>query len=357
MVDSETINKFIEVTGASAFQAIQYLEETDDFEAAVNDYYSSQLENEKGKGKSERPVNQTKASAGPKIRTFNDLNSNSNGDNNLFTGGEKSGLQVENPDKRGDPFGLVNDLLKKAEETGQQPDTRPHEEAPARQFVGTGHKLGSTDSPSEVVSDPASRIRRAQKVSRQITFWKDGFQVGDGDLYRYDDPANARYLADLNAGRAPLALLDVEIGQEVDVTVHKKIEKNFTSPKKARVGFQGKGQRLGSPVPGDIKLSQSPEVQQETQEEAEEEKQKEEAEQMGTGDSPVQIRLANGQRIIHRFNSTDSVAQLYAFVNEHSPSAREFVLSLAFPVKPIENNEDTLKDAGLINAVVVQRWK
>ncbi|CAY68765.1 UBX (ubiquitin regulatory X) domain-containing protein that regulates Glc7p phosphatase activity and [Komagataella phaffii GS115] len=334
MVDSETINKFIEVTGASAFQAIQYLEETDDFEAAVNDYYSSQLENEKGKGKSERPVNQTKASAGPKIRTFNDLNSNSNGDNNLFTGGEKSGLQVENPDKRGDPFGLVNDLLKKAEETGQQPDTRPHEEAPARQFVGTGHKLGSTDSPSE-----------------------DGFQVGDGDLYRYDDPANARYLADLNAGRAPLALLDVEIGQEVDVTVHKKIEKNFTPPKKARVGFQGKGQRLGSPVPGDIKLSQSPEVQQETQEEAEEEKQKEEAEQLGTGDSPVQIRLANGQRIVHRFNSTDSVAQLYAFVNEHSPSAREFVLSLAFPVKPIENNEDTLKDAGLINAVVVQRWK
>lgn len=105
MVDSETINKFIEVTGASAFQAIQYLEETDDFEAAVNDYYSSQLENEKGKGKSERPVNQTKASAGPKIRTFNDLNSNTNGDNNLFTGGEKSGLEVENPDKRGTLLG------------------------------------------------------------------------------------------------------------------------------------------------------------------------------------------------------------------------------------------------------------
>jgi UBX domain-containing protein 1 len=35
---------------------------------------------------------------------------------------------------------------------------------------------------------------------RHITFWRDGFAVEDGELMRYDDPANAHVLSEINAG-------------------------------------------------------------------------------------------------------------------------------------------------------------
>ena len=35
---------------------------------------------------------------------------------------------------------------------------------------------------------------------RHLTFWRDGFQVEDGELMRYDDPAQAQILAEINAG-------------------------------------------------------------------------------------------------------------------------------------------------------------
>jgi len=35
---------------------------------------------------------------------------------------------------------------------------------------------------------------------RHLTFWRDGFQVEDGELMRYDDPAQAQVLAEINAG-------------------------------------------------------------------------------------------------------------------------------------------------------------
>lgn len=35
---------------------------------------------------------------------------------------------------------------------------------------------------------------------RHLTFWQDGFTVEDGDLMRYDDPANEQILKDINEG-------------------------------------------------------------------------------------------------------------------------------------------------------------
>ena len=38
------------------------------------------------------------------------------------------------------------------------------------------------------------------KVTRYLTFWRDGFSVDDGQLYRYDDPANQTMLNAINSG-------------------------------------------------------------------------------------------------------------------------------------------------------------
>ena len=35
---------------------------------------------------------------------------------------------------------------------------------------------------------------------RHITFWREGFSIEDGELLRYDDPANAQVLAEINSG-------------------------------------------------------------------------------------------------------------------------------------------------------------
>lgn len=187
-------------------------------------------------------------------------------------------------------------------------------------FTGKGFRLGSSVSaPAQAVEEiPEERLPpRPQKVTREITFWKEGFQVNDGKLYRYDDPANSFYLNELNQGRAPLRLLNVEFGQEVDVNVNKRLDESFKPPKRKLEGFQGTGQRLGSPIPGD---SLSPEPT--PQHTAEEAPKQEEKKEVPVGDTSVQIRYASGKREVLRCNSTDNVKSLYEHVRDQTDSSK-----------------------------------
>lgn len=48
---------------------------------------------------------------------------------------------------------------------------------------------------------PAEEINYSEEHAvRQLTFWRDGFQVGHGALMRYDDPANIEVLKQVDAG-------------------------------------------------------------------------------------------------------------------------------------------------------------
>ncbi|KAK9434527.1 SEP domain-containing protein [Lipomyces doorenjongii] len=163
----------------------------------------------------------------------------------LFTGGEKSGLAVQNPDS--DRHRLVRDLLRRAELGGQ-------EEPPARaqptqsRFTGSGHVLGSETVESRTVPDTSSSRSQpdASPVTRTLTFWRDGFSVENGALLRYDDPANQEILRAINSGRAPLHLLNVNPGQHVDVRVERRMTEDYVPPNPAKGGFYGTGHRLGS---------------------------------------------------------------------------------------------------------------
>lgn len=285
--------------------------------------------------------------------------------NNFFTGGEKSGLQVEDPNKRdeGGDRSIIDQIFQRAREQMGQPDDRPSaRQQPPREekkFTGTGFKLGSEDEPSETIMDHSRQSpQRLSKVTREITFWRQGFTVGEGPLHRYDDPANASVLQELNAGRVPIGLLDVEFGQDVDVSVFRKTDEDYVPPKRKVGGFHGQGKRLGSPVPGESpvpeKVPEEPKLKP-----ASENTEKEHPDQ-GSGDSLVQIRFANGKRASHKFNSTDPISTVYTFVRNHpnSDDGRDFILSHSFPVKPIDDSDSiTVGDAKLKNAVIVQRWK
>ncbi|ODV86033.1 hypothetical protein CANARDRAFT_7392 [[Candida] arabinofermentans NRRL YB-2248] len=329
---------------------------------------------------SKKPNSYNSSSSSSKIKTFSDLNKGNsdndsdddNKDTNFFTGGEKSALQVEDPNKKkkNNPISLAEELIKKAMEEGSKPDTRTPINGGAgddskgkNKFKGTGYQLGSVDNDvkSKVFKDPkesnSSGFKVAEKVVRTITFWKEGFQVGDGDLYKYDDPQNAEYLRQLNSGRAPLSLLDVEMFQDVDVNVVKKMDESFKPSKKKPAGFTGSGQRLGSPVP----YEPTPIIEEDKKVDEKKEDIKSETEtqtETQTGDASVQIRLANGTRLIQKFNSTDDISTVFKFVRNVSSNDRDWQLAFAFPLQIIdENSGKSIKEAGLVNSVIVQRWK
>ncbi|KAG1442251.1 hypothetical protein G6F56_011146 [Rhizopus delemar] len=62
----------------------------------------------------------------------------------------------------------INDILKKAAD-------------------GTGHQLGN-------------KPLQEEPVSRQLTFWRNGFSVDEGPLFEYSDPANRQMLTAINEG-------------------------------------------------------------------------------------------------------------------------------------------------------------
>lgn len=400
-VPDENIQQFMALANCSFNTAQQYLGEFGDLGEALNAYYAAEADTEGGKrakagdlsdnppayeprtSSQQRPLSQERpevlskpssssssSSAGkktekPKFMSFSDMIKGQADDDdeddqnrNTFAGGETSGLEVADPN---DPNSLIKDLLEKAKRGGQQVEQESDAEQPKakpQNFTGKGYRLGSViDAPSQMVEnipkEPA--LEKPKKVSRTITFWREGFQVGEGPLYRYDDPANSFYLNELNQGRAPLKLLDVEFGQEVDVNVYKKLDESYKPPKRKLGGFHGQGQRLGSPVPGDasnVEPVKVPEPPAETKEETKDTQKTD----LPKGDSSVQIRYANGKREVLRCNAADTVQYLYDHVQNNTTDSRAFSLNHAFPVKPIEEYQSTLKDAGLINAVVVQRW-
>lgn len=164
---------------------------------------------------------------------------------NLFAGGEKSGLAVQNPDE------MRRKILERARKNLARPeDPEASSRPPPTNFTGTARTLGGDDTPSEVIPGSTPPTRLAPPVERILHFWTDGFSVDDGPLYRNDDPANAEILAHIRQGRAPMDILNVERSQEVDVKLDMHEEK-YNPPKKKYKPFEGGGQRLGSPTPGD----------------------------------------------------------------------------------------------------------
>jgi UBX domain-containing protein 1 len=71
----------------------------------------------------------------------------------------------------------------------------------------------------------------------------------------------------------------------------------------------------------------------------------------------IQIRLADGTRMVARFNHTHTINDIRGFINASraGEASRPYVLQTSFPKKDLEDVAQTIKDAGLLNSVVLQR--
>uniref|UniRef100_A0A8C9PCA2 NSFL1 cofactor n=1 Tax=Spermophilus dauricus TaxID=99837 RepID=A0A8C9PCA2_SPEDA len=240
-------------------------------------------------------------------------------------GSERSGQQIVGPPRKRSPNELVDDLFKGAKEHG----------AVAVERV--------TKSPGET-SKP--------RVHVVLKLWKSGFSLDNGELRSYQDPANAQFLESIRRGEVPAELRRLAHGGQVNLDMEDHRDEDFVKPKGAFKAFTGEGQKLGSTAPQLLNTS-SPAQQAENEAKASSSILIDESEPT----TNIQIRLADGGRLVQKFNHSHRISDIRLFIVDARPAmaATSFVLMTTFPNKELADENQTLKEANLLNAVIVQR--
>ncbi|TPX61857.1 hypothetical protein PhCBS80983_g00886 [Powellomyces hirtus] len=324
--------------------------------------------------------NSSKARKAPtnssRVKTFSEMISGDPSDSDgthsdddeqtFYTGGEKSGLLMQ--DRPKNPDDLVKNILEKAARAGPPPEESRPSAGPSH-FGGAGYRLGSEEEPVDGPSVPVvqAQVNRPQEtIERRLIFWRNGFTIDDGELRSYEAPESQEFLRAINSGRAPTTLLNVAYDQPVEVKVTRNLEQDYTPPaRKAAPAFSGSGQRLGSisveesnlSIPGAFpgQAGGASASGSTAAAPASAAPIPVDASQPSTS---IQVRLADGSRLVVKVNHTHTVGDVRRYINGSRPdiTARKYVLQLSYPVKELADDNATVKDAGLINAVIVQRY-
>jgi len=230
--------------------------------------------------------------------------------------------------------------------------------APASRFSGTGQTLGGEDAPSQSIPDPNARAPEPEHVTRTLHIWEEGFSIEDGELRRFDDPRHARDLQMIQNGRAPLHLMGVRPDQPVDVQLVQHNEK-FRPPPKVYKPFGGSGHRLGSEVPGESSITTQPVTQPAPVHTSSMESRPEPNVDSTQPTVTLRVQLADGTRMPARFNTTNTIGDVYAFIERASPGlTRSWVLATTFPNKDHTDQSLKLEDVPEFKrgGNAVQKW-
>lgn len=71
----------------------------------------------------------------------------------------------------------------------------------------------------------------------------------------------------------------------------------------------------------------------------------------------IQLRLADGTRVVARFNSHHTVGDIRAFIDASRPAANATyqLQTVGFPPRQLNDLNQTIDQAGLANSVVIQK--
>ncbi|KAL3898396.1 MAG: hypothetical protein SGCHY_002769 [Lobulomycetales sp.] len=283
--------------------------------------------------------------------------------NQYYAGGEKSGQMVQGAPSSDRANQLVKDILQMAAEQGssEQAGESGAQRIQARPptFTGRGNRLGGENDPVATSSAVAAEQTQASGedlplVERRLTFYRNGFVIDNHPevLHDYNDPRNQLFLKQLKDGMANLAFLELKQGQEVELKVEHKSEEDFQPPKPKMKAFAGSGNRLGAPVTPASSSSSAAALPVASNT----------APSYTVDDSQpttsIQIRLADGSRQVARFNHSHTVGDVRQFIAMSRPgeASRVFALMTTFPNKELTDNSLSLKDAGLLGTVIVQKY-
>ncbi|XP_054778024.1 plant UBX domain-containing protein 4-like [Prosopis cineraria] len=299
----------------------------------------------------DRKASKASSSRAGRIRTLSDLNrpsvdsdSDSDGPQEYYTGGEKSGMLVQDPSKGND----VDAIFNQARQLGaiERPLDQLQDPPRSTSFTGTARLLSG-----ETVQ---STSQQPESFVHNIVFWSDGFTVNDGPLRRLDDPENASFLESIKKSECPKELEPADRRSSVNVNLIRRTEK-YPEPEKRHLPFQGVGRTVGS-----SSTSAAPETTV--------------ASGSGPSNAPtpsaglvvdqslrstsVQIRLADGTRLISHFNYHHTISDIRAFINASRPGgALNYQLQvMGFPPKLLTDETRTIEQEGLANSVVLQKF-
>ncbi|GAB4830809.1 Plant UBX domain-containing protein 4 [Ancistrocladus abbreviatus] len=300
--------------------------------------------------KDKKPSKPSTSRAGG-IRTLADLNrrsspdsdSDSDGPQEYYTGGEKSGMLVQDPSKGGND---VDEIFNQARQLGavEGPIDSLRPSSSSRSFTGTGRLLSGETVPAAP--------QQPEAVIHNIVFWRNGFSVNDGPLRSLDDPANASFLESIRKSECPKELEPADRRSSVHVNLIRRDE-NFPEPEKHAVPFQGVGRTLGgSSTPSASESSAAAAPLSST-----------EAPSMGLvvdetqPSTSIQLRLADGTRIVVHFNYHHTISDIRAFIDASRPGGnRSYQLqTVGFPPKQLNDPNQTIEQAGLANSVIIQK--
>ncbi|XP_017264573.1 UBX domain-containing protein 2A [Kryptolebias marmoratus] len=187
------------------------------------------------------------------------------------------------------------------------------------------------------------------KVEMVVRLWKDGFTVNSGTFRSYSVPENQEFLDAIKRGELPAEWESRAEEEELEISVEDMTEENYIHKKAAFHPFSGRGYRLGSVAPRVV--ARSPSVHED-------------------GESPpipmvtldhslpvtsLQIWLADGRRLVQRFNLSHRVADVQDFVTRCQRNCPPFVLTTSLPFRELADKELSLEEADLAHAVIVQR--
>ncbi|KAA8526539.1 hypothetical protein F0562_008258 [Nyssa sinensis] len=284
------------------------------------------------------------------IRTLSDLNRPSRGGSDsdsdepqeYYTGGEKSGMLVQDPSRIND----VDAIFSQARQAGavEEPADHLRPSSTSKSFTGTGRLLSGETVPSAP--------QQPEDVTHNIIFWSNGFTVDDGPLRRLEDPENASFLESIRKSECPKELEPTDRRTAVHVNLTRK-EENYPLPEKSHIPFQGVGRTLGSTsstTPAEAAVA---------------------ATSLNTAPPPsmglvvdstlpstsIQLRLADGTRMVTRFNYHHTIRDIRAFIDASRPGGtRTYQLqTVGFPPKLLTDLEQTIEQTGLANSVVIQK--
>lgn len=299
-------------------------------------------------GKDKKAAKPTASRGG--IRTLSDLNrpsgsgsdSDSDGPQEYYTGGEKSGMLVQDPSKENSN---IDAIFNRARQLGalEGPADQPRPSSTSRSFSGAGRLLSGESVPT------APQL--PEPVVHNITFWRNGFTVGDGPLRRIEDPENGPFLESIQKSECPKELEPADRRVPVHVNLIRRDE-DCPVRDPTYVPFQGLGRTLGSSSSSAPELSAPSTVQPTSRR----------SEGLTVDDSKpstsIQLRLSDGTRMVARFNHHHTIADIRAFIDAARPgSATAYQLqAMGFPPKPLNDLTQTIEEAGLINSVVIQKF-
>lgn len=310
------------------------------------------------------------ASGRNNFATLSSLNSSSSGDEGdekgqaFYAGGSQhSGQQILGPPRKNPIKDYVSEVFRQAQ-GGNAEQFDPSEgpssgEQAARSFAGTGYRLGQTDDDHVAIpSTSSSRKKQDECDTVTVRVFRQGFTVDDGDLRPYEDPRNREFFESITHNEIP-AELRKQGRTMVHVNVEDHLSEDFVKRAPKFKTFQGSGNTLGSPAPATTADVPAPSVASGNPVENEAKASSDLNVQQNLPTTMVSVRLADGGRLSGRFNLSHTVQDIRQFITTSRPeySGRHFSLLTTFPNKELANPADTIEQAGLQNAAILQRLK